>query len=385
MKVLYLTTMYPTPAFPQKGIFCHEQVKALKKKGVDVDVVVPIPVYDREVKQKTWEFEGINVRYVRFFKLPGARDFHRTGKNLYSVLNRVLDLGLYDVYHADTALPSGQAVMIASRKFGKPYIVHGHGLDVFLDTDYGDKPNCGMIVKAAEEVYKNSAAITCVSKKVENRIVERLTIADKCCVVYNGVDTKKFYPSQNIGNHNPIRIISVGNLIELKGHDLTIKAVSKVLHIRPKSVELDIYGKGEKEEELRKLSNKLGISSDVHFKGYIHNSVLADVYRKYDIFVLPSWYEALGCVYLEAMASGLITIGCNENGIDEVIKDGINGYLVQPHSVEDIYNKIIIILNTSKQELLAIREKATNQVQNNYTWDDSAQSLFEVYNKVCKE
>ena len=42
MKVLYITTMYPTPVYPQKGIFCHEQVKALKKLGIDVDVVVPI-------------------------------------------------------------------------------------------------------------------------------------------------------------------------------------------------------------------------------------------------------------------------------------------------------------------------------------------------------
>ena len=50
MKVLYITTMYPTPVYPQKGIFCHEQVKALKKLGIDVDVVVPTPFYDPEIK-----------------------------------------------------------------------------------------------------------------------------------------------------------------------------------------------------------------------------------------------------------------------------------------------------------------------------------------------
>ena len=64
MKVLYISGMYPTPDYPQKGIFCHEQVKALKQIGVDVDVVVPMTIYDKEYKKRTWNcvlsivFEG---------------------------------------------------------------------------------------------------------------------------------------------------------------------------------------------------------------------------------------------------------------------------------------------------------------------------------------
>lgn len=52
MKVLYISGMYPTPDYPQKGIFCHEQVKALKQIGVDVDVVVPMTIYDKEYKKE---------------------------------------------------------------------------------------------------------------------------------------------------------------------------------------------------------------------------------------------------------------------------------------------------------------------------------------------
>lgn len=55
MKVLYISGMYPTPDYPQKGIFCHEQVKALKQIGVDVDVVVPMTIYDKEYKKKNVE------------------------------------------------------------------------------------------------------------------------------------------------------------------------------------------------------------------------------------------------------------------------------------------------------------------------------------------
>ena len=59
MKVLYISGMYPTPDYPQKGIFCHEQVKALKQIGVDVDVVVPMTIYDKEYKKRTWNYEGV--------------------------------------------------------------------------------------------------------------------------------------------------------------------------------------------------------------------------------------------------------------------------------------------------------------------------------------
>ena len=131
MKVLYLTGMYPTPAYPQKGIFCHEQVKALKNLGIEVTVVVPLTFYDREVKVKEWDYEGVHIRYVRFFKLPRAYDFHRTGKALFRRLDKALDLKAFDIYHADSPLPTGSAVAYASKKYGVPFIVHGHGLDVF--------------------------------------------------------------------------------------------------------------------------------------------------------------------------------------------------------------------------------------------------------------
>lgn len=65
LRVLYITTMYPTPAYPQKGIFCHEQVKALNKIGVKVDVIVPMTIYDREYT-KHWTYEDIEIQYIRF-------------------------------------------------------------------------------------------------------------------------------------------------------------------------------------------------------------------------------------------------------------------------------------------------------------------------------
>lgn len=99
--------------------------------------------------------------------------------------------------------------------------------------------------------------------------------------------------------------------------------------------------------------------------------------RNARLFCLPSWYEALGCVYLEAMASGIPTIGCYGNGIDEIIIDGSNGYLVHEKSYQEIYDKIVLL--RQQNEDFSISKNARETVQSKYTWLDSAKALNNIY------
>lgn len=379
MKVLYISGMYPTPEYPQKGIFCHEQVKALKCLGVDVDVAVPVPFYSKEPDRREWDHEGVHIRYVRFFKLPGARDFQRTGKNLFPALDRAFDLKKYDIYHADAALPTGQAAMIAGKKYGKPYVVHGHGLDVFLEVDFAEKKNRDKISKEAIKVYDSCSAFVGVSQKVVDVLCNRLPISQKSFVVYNGVDPHIFVPDNHGAEaRDELRIMSVGNLIELKGHDLTINAVSDLVS-SGKRITLDIYGRGPLIGELQELVKTKQAGDYISFKGYISYDRLAEKYRDYDVFLLPSWFEALGCVYLEAMSSGLITVGCYDNGIDEIIKNGENGFLVNPHSVSEIEDVLRFIISLDRNKRRDMIQSARETVQSGFTWNHSAMQLQKVY------
>lgn len=378
LRVLYITTMYPVPAFPQQGIFCHEQVKALKQMGVDVTVAVPIPFYHSQ-KEKEWDYEGIHIRYVRFFKMPGARDFHRTGKSLYQSLNKAFKLNQFDLYHADAPLPSGYAAMIASEKYNIPFIVHGHGLDVFLEGSYAGLKNCGKILEACQMVYKKASAIAGVSQKVLDRIQKKVDTSSKAYVVYNGVDVNKFFPVPH--KNELLTITSIGNLIPLKGHDYTLKAVKCLVDQGYTNLRLIIAGRGELENELKQLAHSLELDNYVEFVGYIPYEGVVRLLQQSDIFVLPSWYEALGCVYLEAMACGVPAVGCYNNGIDEIISDGIDGFLVDEKNESQIADKIRQFIVSDRTVVSA---KAREKVQNNYTWICSAQSLERVYRGVTK-
>lgn len=382
MKVLYLTGMYPTPAFPQKGIFCHEQVKALRSLGVDVDVVVPVTVYDREGTPSQWELEDIKIRYVRYFKFPGIRLFEKIGLFLYWALRQTkIDFSKYDVIHADAPLPAGYAAMLLSKKYQIPYMIHCHGLDVFLDTDYGEYKNYPAIEKNATLVYEEASAIVGVSAKTLQNVCARLPVQQKCHVVYNGVDVEQFHAAEQ-KRTDGLRVVAVGNLIDLKGHDLSIAAVGELVKAGHRNIHLDIFGRGEKENALKALVRELDLEEFVSFKGYVHYDRIAEEIRKYDVFLLPSWYEAIGCVYLEAMASGVVTVGCWKQGIDEVIENEKNGFLARPKDQEDVVRILKKLYEASPEVMEEIARKGRETVAEGYTWKHSAESLCKVYQSL---
>lgn len=377
IKVLFVAGMYPTPKYPQKGIFCHEQVKALVKSGVDVEVVVPYTFYDREIRQKEWNYEGISIRFVCYFKIPGTLDFHRAGRALFFSLDKNLDIESYDIIHADAALPTGQAAMYLSKKYNIPYVIHGHGLDVFLDVSYKGKKNCKKIVQAGETVYRNAEAVIGVSRKVVDNVAVRVDLGGKAYVAYNGVDINTFFP---VPHKNEKLVISVvGNLIPLKGHRYLFEAVSKFNHDYPGEISVRIIGRGYLEEELKDQVDSLGLSDAVVFIGYIPYDQVVTELQASDVFILPSYYEALGCVYLEAMACGLPAVGCYHNGIDEIIVDGENGFLVEEKDSQSIYEKLVLLRNPAIRNKIGIKARETVQ---HYTWDDSAAAVKKAYTDI---
>lgn len=379
MKVLYVSGMYPNPTYPQKGIFCHEQVKALKQIGVDVDVIVPMTIYDKEYTTAVWDYEGVAIRYIRFFKLPGVCGYENIGRHFFHSLMRAhIDFSKYDVLHADAPLPAGDALMRISRKFDIPFVVHGHGLDVFSEVSYTGAKNCKKIVNTSLRTYQEADAIVGVSQKVLNEIAKKVDLGSHAYVVYNGVDIERFYPVKH-ASADVMTITSIGNLIPLKGHDYTIKAVRILVDQGITNIKLVIAGRGENEEKLKKLAHQLKLDEFVKFVGYVPYDDVVKLLQQSDIFVLPSWYEALGCVYLEAMACGVPAIGCYGNGIDEIITDGVNGFLVDGKNERQIAEKIKEYVQGDRKK---VSLQALETVRESYSWISSAKNLERVYRKL---
>jgi glycosyltransferase involved in cell wall biosynthesis len=153
-------------------------------------------------------------------------------------------------------------------------------------------------------------------------------------VIYNGVDIDLFSPSLQT-NKTSMKILSVGNLIPIKGHELVLYAVKQLSKKYP-TIQYEVIGEGPMRSYLIRLTEELGISDRVKFLGRRTRYEVAEAMKRCMVFALPSHYEGLGCVYLEAMASGKPVIACRGQGIEEIINHGENGLLVGPNNLDEL-------------------------------------------------
>lgn len=153
-----------------------------------------------------------------------------------------------------------------------------------------------------------------------------------------------------------INILYAGALIKQKGVQQILKAVAQFAN--KYTIELPIVGSGNYEKKLKRLVQTLQIEDCVEFVGKKSREDVYDYMTRADIFIMPSYHETLGLVYLEAMLAGCITIGSKGEGIDGIIIDGENGYLVDPYNLEEITECMEKVINMPQSELEKISNKA---------------------------
>jgi len=135
---------------------------------------------------------------------------------------------------------------------------------------------------------------------------------EKISIITNFVNTKSFFPAVNFPEEK--KILYVGRLNQHKNLRNLIEAISHTDFC------LDIYGEGDQLSNLEAWSRVC--QANVSFQGPVPNEKLPEIYRSYPIFILPSLYEGVPKVLLEAMACGLVCVGTNVDGISDIIQDG---------------------------------------------------------------
>ena len=175
-----------------------------------------------------------------------------------------------------------------------------------------------------------------------------------------------------------LKLIAVGNLVPTKGFDLLLQALADVKQKGVSFLQV-IIGGGGSEAELRSLVQSLGLQEDVLLAGMLPNEEVRTLYSCFDAFVLPSWKETFGIVYLEAMETGLITVGVQGQGIDGVIKNRVNGILIAPHDVRAISN-IVIDIAQNIAKYAELREAGKQTVVSGYMMDGLITRLRKEYN-----
>lgn len=368
-KLLCVTPLFPSREKPFYCIYLLQQLQALSKCGYDITVMVPTA--DGKSGAVKEEYEGLRVIRISYTSL--SED-----------LKRQTDLELngnkYDIIALNLCSPNIIKLFLGYRE-RLPVVLHFHGLNVW-ENYYEAHPVYAQFIKLIRIlIFRKASAIIGVSKKV-GLIAEKHYPADRIYTVYNGVKPEMFYPGER-PQKSTFDIYCVANLIKIKGHEYLINGFAEAKEQLPETnLRLHIIGDGPLRDELAALSVSLGLENEISFEGEAQYDQIAEKFgRECDMFIMPSYFESLGCVYLEAMACGVPAVGVNGCGIDEVITDGKNGFLVAPKNSRQIAEKIIWAVH-NKDKLRRIGEEGRKTVLDGYTWEHSGLKLAETYERI---
>jgi|GEM_PF-198997 len=161
----------------------------------------------------------------------------------------------------------------------------------------------------------------------------------------------------------PFRLLILGRFTRQKGHDIAFKALAQIPDFPWR---LSCVGRGEEEKKLRKLACSLGLEKKITFRQPIAD--VASLFRDHQILLLPSRWEGLGIVGMEAMAAGRPVIGSLVGGIPEVVKDSEHGILVPPENVGALVEALRGVFE-EPEILLIMGKKAKEYAKENFGAD----------------
>lgn len=341
MKILVLTDLYPVcqeEASTPRTIYNF--VKGWEALGHEVRVIKPNFLFNSFLRGKPFYKSGVygQVENINYF-LPFWGDIRKKIKTRFEP----------DITVAH--MPSG---LIVANKLGRPFIagVHVSDLEVLTNPIYSI-----YFKKELENAYKNSKNIACRSEVLKQKFLKLYPeYENKTFVAYSGID-KNLVTKRYLKKEGKYKVLTCANLIRRKNVDKVILACEKF-----DNLELTVVGDGREYDNLRRLSDK------PEFTGRLSNDKVLEKMRESDIFILPSENETFGMVYLEAMASGCITVGLKNDGIDGIIQDGVNGFLCEKDGVEKTVERILKSDNFDE-----ILENSYNTILN-YTTDAAAKN-----------
>lgn len=296
-----------------------------------------------------------------------------------------------DIVHAHVGVPSAStaAIWYAKRK-KKPLVITYHG---DAQEDFGSsvrKIGVSFYNKyVLDKIFSAADVIISPSEYYINESRFLGKYRDKTVAIANGVNVENFdIPDskeecrKRLGLPlDGVIILFVGQLTPYKGPDVLVRAMPAIVRNIP-NVRLVFVGSGEMGDELKYLSEKLGVDKYIEFAGFVEENLKPLYYKSADVFVLPSSIkmEVFPIVFLEASASGLPMIVSNLDTFKCIIEDGYNGIVTKRGDENDLADALIYIL-----ENVDVRVKmgmdARKKVEE-YSWEKIAEETECLYRRL---
>jgi teichuronic acid biosynthesis glycosyltransferase TuaC len=385
-RILYFSSLFPSPTHPHLGPFSLRRVQALIRLGSSVRVVCPIGLTPpkrlslhpllaaRWVKQERSippeaTIEDVSVLFPKWIWPPkaliGGLDGHLLYWQLASKLDRIIDQFRPDAIVASW-LPAVAAACLAGQRRGVPVVAIAEGSDlVVLPREYPWWSRMQHALNLAQ-------AIVFVSEDLRSKAQGAGIQTPPTFVIYNGVDPKLFVPLKRRSPGSEAIILTVGGHVKIKDHATLLRAVALLSPRLDRPIRVVLIGDGPLRSDLVRLAEELNIRAHVDFLDARSQAELVSFYQAADVFCLPSLSEGMGCVALEAMACGTPIVASRVGGIPEIVS-AETGILVPPSDPDALAAALEASLK-QHWDSVAIR----HHVVERFTWDRTAAQIISI-------
>ncbi len=343
LRILTFTALYPNKVNPLQGIFIHQRVKHLARRpGNSLEVIAPVPYFPSWLPIPRWrqfsripreeEIDGVRIHHPRYPLLP-AISMPAHGMLMYlaslPLARRLHRKKSFDCIDAHFVYPDGFAAVRLGGTLSLPVVVSARGTDINLYSSFR------LVRPKLRWTLTNAAGAIAVSADLKNKMIALGIPEAKIHVISNGVDTDRFQPLDAKSARKQLGLlevgaiaVSVGSLIESKGHHLLIAAVAKLTERFPK-LRLYVIGEGVYRSKLEGIVREKQLQEHVFLLGNRPNEELRLWFSAANLSCLMSSREGWPNVVSEALACGTPVLAAHVGGIPEIITSSELGMFVE--------------------------------------------------------
>ncbi len=325
---------------------------------------------------------NLEIRYIRFFCLPGILKFLDGYLYYLSIFNPVKNLvkkNKIDIIDVHFAYPDGFAVMLLADKLGLPFCVTLRGTEVPYEKSFYRRWQMRWVFKKADKII-------CVSQSLAKVALKLDAEPAKLKIIPNGINTDVFYPRNRsqaraqLGiAEDAIVILSVGGLVKRKGFHRVIRHLLK-LRTDFKNIQFLIVGggsvEGDNSDELHAMVKELKLEDSVQFEGLQPPEMLPYYYSASDLFVLATSNEGWPNVIVESLACGTPVVATDVGGVKEIIAHDYLGYTVPFDDRLALYNGMKMALAQDWDK------KRIAQYAHNRSWSNVADEVLATFEEI---
>jgi 1,2-diacylglycerol 3-alpha-glucosyltransferase len=390
MRIAYVGQSYP-PMVSGAAIVVQRLAHGMVERG---HTVLVLAASDRGRPYAETQ-NGLQLVRLRSFPNPlrvGQRFALLPGRAILSELRSFQP----DVMHSHDPLNLGTAGILAARSLGIPTVLTIHQLPWFVSSYAPNLPGLRRAVEAGLWVYARWVARQCDRLVAPSRTIAAIVAAHRAGspeAITNGVDLKTFSPRPASPNEaaalrrkydlDPVRpiMLHVGRIDADKQVERVVEAAARVL--QQTSAQLLIVGDGKQRKAVIGLSEALGIHAHARFPGYISApDELSGLYRLASVFVTASEIETQCLVALEALSAGVPVVTVDTPVMTELVKNGVNGFLVAPRDSEAIAERLVYLLcNLDRARAMG---EAGRAIAERHSLDASFDAHAELYQSLSR-